>query len=319
MEAAVDPNTPPTAPDRTRLAVTLIVCSMLMLSIMDAFIKGMTDIFSLWQICAARAFFSVPILAVIVATTTGARLRQIVRPWVLARTLLIVGAWIAYYAAIPLMNLSVAATALYTVPLFIAGFACIAAGEPVGWRRWSGIVIGFAGVVVILRPGGDAFSLWALLPVLAALLYAVAAVITRYRLSTESAFVLGLSLNAGLLVTGIIGSAGVVLLAPESVDGFMLRRWHSMDLNDWAIIAVMGIVMVAVTACTAKAYQSGPSAIVGTFDYSYLAFVSLWGVLFFAERFDAPIAIGILLIVAAGLMVLWQKRPRSALVPASEP
>jgi len=316
MAAAITPTNSPAAPDRTRLAVGLIVCSMLMLSIMDAFIKGMTDAFSLWQICAARAIFSVPILAIIVATNGGARLRQILRPWVLARTLLIVGAWIAYYAAIPLMNLSVAATALYTTPLFIAGFACIVAGEPVGWRRWSGIVIGFAGVIVILRPGGDAFSLWALLPVLAALLYAVAAVITRYRCPGESAFVLGLSLNAGLLVAGIIGSAGVVLLAPESAEGFMFRRWHSMDLNDWAIMAAFGIAMVAITACTAKAYQSGPSAIVGTFDYSYLAFVSLWGVLFFAERFDAPIAIGILLIVAAGLMVLWQKRPREMLVVA---
>lgn len=318
MDAAANPSTSPAAPDRTRLAVALIVCSMLMLSIMDAFIKGMTDAFSLWQICAARAIFSVPILAIIVTMDRGARLRQILRPWVLARTVLIVGAWIAYYAAIPLMNLSVAATALYTIPLFIAGFACIAAGEPVGWRRWSGIAIGFAGVIVILRPGGDDFSLWVLLPVLAALLYAVAAVITRYRCPTESPFVLGLSLNAGLLVTGIVGSAGVMLLAPETADEFMLRRWHPMDLNGWAIMAAFGIVMVAITACTAKAYQSGPSAIVGTFDYSYLAFVSLWGVLFFAERFDAPIAIGILLIVAAGLMVLWQPRRREALVPAGE-
>ena len=318
--AAADPNISPAAPDRTRLAVTLIVCSMLMLSIMDAFIKDMTDAYSLWQICAARAIFSVPILAIIVAMDRGAHLRQILRPWVLARTALIVGAWIAYYAAIPLMNLSVAATALYTIPLFIAGFACVVAGEPVGWRRWSGIAIGFAGVIVILRPGGDDFSLWVLLPVLAALLYAVAAVITRYRLPTESPFVLGLSLNAGLLVTGIIGSVGVLLLVPETANEFMLRRWHPLDLNGWAIMATFGVVMVAITACTAKAYQSGPSAIVGTFDYSYLAFVSLWGVLFFAERFDGPIAIGILLIVAAGLMVLWQPRRRvlDAPVPASE-
>lgn len=317
MDAAVKPNISQAPPDRIRLAVALIVGSMLVLSIMDAFIKDMTNAFSLWQICAARAIFSVPILAIIVAMDGGARLRQVLRPWVLARTVLAVSAWIAYYAAIPLMNLSVAATALYTFPLFIAGFACAVAGEPVGWRRWSGIVIGFAGVIVILRPGGDEFSLWALLPVLAALLYAVAAVITRYRCPNESAFVLGLSLNVGLLVTGIVGSAGVVLLAPDTVDGFLFRRWNPMDLNDWAIMAGFGCVMVAITAGTAKAYQSAPSAIVGTFDYGYLAFVSLWGVLFFAERFDAPIAIGILLIVAAGLMVLWQPRRQMSATSAA--
>jgi drug/metabolite transporter (DMT)-like permease len=306
MSAVVHPNLSHSAPDRTRLAVALIVGSMLLLSAMDAGIKGMTDEISLWQILVARAVFSVPILTIIVAMGGTARLRQILRPWVLLRSLLIVGAWIAYYAAIPLIDLSVAATALYTIPLFIAGFAAAFAGEPVGWRRWIGIAIGFAGVIIILRPGGDAFSLWALLPVLAALLYALSAIITRNRCATESPFVIALALNAGLFVTGIVGSIGVVLLAPDVADGFLLRRWHPMDLNDWAIMAAFGIVMVAVAAGVAKAYQSGPSAIVGTFDYSYLAFASLWGVLFFSERLDAPIAIGILAIVAAGLMVLWQ-------------
>jgi drug/metabolite transporter (DMT)-like permease len=316
MSAVVNPNLPQAAPDRTRLAVALIVGSMLLLSAMDAAIKGMTDEISLWQILVARAVFSVPILTIIVAIGGTARLRQVLRPWVLLRTMLIVGAWIAYYAAIPLIDLSVAATALYTIPLFIAGFAAAFAGEPVGWRRWIGIAIGFAGVIVILRPGGDAFSLWALLPVLAALLYALAAIITRNRCPSESPFVIALALNAGLLVTGIVGSVGVVLLAPEMSDGFLLRRWLPMGLNDWAIMAAFGIVMVAVAAGVAKAYQSGPSAIVGTFDYSYLSFASLWGVLFFSERLDAPIAIGILAIVAAGLMVLWQPRRNGAEVRA---
>ncbi|MDZ4737259.1 MAG: DMT family transporter [Rhodospirillaceae bacterium] len=317
MSAVVNSNLPHAAPDRTRLAVALIVGSMLLLSGMDAGIKGLTDEFSLWQVCAARAVFSVPILTIIVAMGGTAVLRQVLRPWVMLRSLLIVGAWIAYYAAIPVMDLSVAATALYTIPLFIAGFAAVFAGEPVGWRRWSGIVIGFAGVIVILRPGGDAFSLFALLPVLAALLYALAAVITRNRCPTESPYVLALGLNAGLLVTGIVGSIGVVLLVPDASDGFLLRHWHPMDLTDWTIMAAFGIVMVAITAGVAKAYQSGPSAIVGTFDYSYLAFVSLWGVLFFSERLDAPIATGILLIVAAGLLVLWQPRRNDVAARAS--
>jgi drug/metabolite transporter (DMT)-like permease len=312
MDAVDNPNLPQAMRDRTRLAVALIVGSMLLLSVMDAAIKGMTGEFSLWQICVGRAVFSVPILTIIAATGGTAVLRQVLRPWVMLRSLLIVGAWIAYYAAIALIDLSVAATALYTIPLFIAGFAAVFVGEPVGWRRWSGIVIGFAGVIVILRPGGDAFTLWALLPVLAALLYALAAIITRNRCPTESPFVLALALNTGLLVAGIIGSFGVVLLVPESSDGFLLRRWLPMDLNDWAIMAAFGIVMVAVAAGVAKAYQSGPSAIVGTFDYSYLAFVSLWGVLLFSERLDAPIATGILLIVAAGLLVLWQPRRNGA-------
>jgi drug/metabolite transporter (DMT)-like permease len=305
------------ASDRTRLAVALIVGSMLLLSAMDAAVKGMTDEFSLWQVCATRAVFSVPILIVIVAAGGVARLRQVARPWIVVRTLLFVGMWIAYYAALPSMDLSVAATALYTIPLFIAGFASVFAREPVGWRRWIGIAIGFVGVIVILRPGGDDFSFWALLPVLAALCYALAAIVTRTRCPAESPFVLALALHAGLLVAGIAGSIGVALLAPPVSTGFLLSRWLPMDLADWAIMGAFGTVMVAVAAGIAKAYQSGPSAIVGTFDYSYLVFAALWGVIFFDEAMDAPTLIGIALIVFAGLLVLWQPRQPVLDAPAA--
>ncbi|MEX2200982.1 MAG: DMT family transporter [Dongiaceae bacterium] len=305
------------ASDRTRLAVALIVGVMLLLSAMDAAVKGMTDDFSLWQVCAARSVFAVPILIAIVAAGGAARLRQVFRPWVLLRCLLFVGMWISYYASLPLLDLSVAATALYTIPLFIAGFAAVFSRESVGLRRWIGIAIGFVGVVVILRPGDEAFSAAALLPVLAAICYALAAIVTRMRCATESAFVLALGLHVWLLVTGIVGAAGVALFAPETSSGFLLGPWQPMDLREWGIMAAFGIALVAIAAGVAKAYQIGAPAIVGTFDYSYLVFASLWGVLFFQERLDLLTVTGIVLIVGAGLLVLReQRRPIPAAPPA---
>lgn len=296
--------------DRTRLAVALIVFAMVSLSIMDAMVKGLTDAFTLWQLCATRALVSVSILAVIVCAGGGiAGLQQLLRPWVIVRSLLFVGMWLAYYAALPSIDLSVAATALYTIPLFIAGFASVFAREPVGLRRWLGIVLGFAGVVVILRPGGEDFSFWALLPVLAAMLYALAAIVTRNKCPTESPFVLALGLHTGLLLAGIVGIALVALIGPDpSSNRFVLGSWVPMGLEQWAIMGAFGTALVVVTAAVAKAYQAGPSAIVGTFDYSYLVFASLWGVIFFGETLDTLKIVGIAMIVAAGMLVLWQKR-----------
>lgn len=298
--------------DRTRFAVALIVGVMLVLSAMDALVKGMTDDFSLWQIFAARSIFAVPILTAIIVAGGTDGIRQIFRPWVLLRCLLFVVMWIAYYASLPLMDLSVAATALYTIPLFIAGFASAFTGEPVGWRRWLGIAIGFAGVVVILRPGDDDFSVWALLPVLAAVCYALAAIVTRMRCATESAFVLALGLHVWLLITGIVGAVAVALFVPEASSGFLLGPWQPMDLHEWAIMGAFGIALVAIAAGVAKAYQCGSPAIVGTFDYTYLVFASLWGVLFFDEQLDALTLTGIALIVAAGLLVLRPPRHPAA-------
>jgi drug/metabolite transporter (DMT)-like permease len=316
--STVNDHTLPTAtPDRTALAIALIVGSMLLLSAMDAAMKGMTDEVSLWQICAARSVFAVPILIAIVAGWSIDGLRQIFRPWVMLRCLLFVGMWISYYAALPYMDLSVAATALYTIPLFIAGFASAFAREPVGLRRWTGIAIGFAGVVVILRPGSDAFSAATLLPVLAAICYALAAIVTRMRCATESAFVLALGLHVSLLVTGIVGAVAVALFAPDTSRGFLLGPWQPMDLRDWAVMGAFGIAMVAIAAGVAKAYQVGSPAVVGTFDYSYLAFASLWGALFFSEALDTLTVTGILLITGAGLLVLWRPRRRGAVAPAA--
>ena len=301
--------------DRTRLAVALIVFAMVSLSIMDAMVKGLTEAFTLWQLCATRALFSCAILAVVVAAGGGVgRLLQVIRPWVIVRSLLFVGMWLAYYGALRSFFIATAATELYTIPLFIAGFASLLAREPVGWRRWLGIVLGFAGVVVILRPGGEDFSFWALLPVLAAMLYALAAIVTRNKCPTESPFVLALGLHMGLLLAGIAGIVAVALIGPDpSSNRFVLGSWVAMGWQEWAIMGAFGTALVVVTAAVAKAYQAGPSAIVGTFDYSYLVFASLWGVLFFGETLDLLMIVGIAMIVGAGMLVLWQKRrPASA-------
>ncbi|MEX2299094.1 MAG: DMT family transporter [Dongiaceae bacterium] len=294
--------------DRTRLAVVLIVASVLLLSAADAAVKAMSADYSLWQIYAARAIFSVPVLLLILALGGIGQWFQVVRPWILLRSLLLVGMWIAYYAALPSMDLSVAATALYTTPLFIACFSSLFAGEPVGRTRWIGIAIGFIGVLVILRPGADDFSIWTLLPILAAILYALAAIVTRLRCASESPLVLALGLHLCLLFAGIVGTVSIALFDPPASDNFFLGRWTPMDLRDWAIMAGLGIVMVAIATGVAKAYQIGASSVVGTFDYTYLVFAALWGVLFFSETLDAMTVTGILLIIGAGVIVL--RRPR---------
>ncbi|WGF89347.1 DMT family transporter [Marinivivus vitaminiproducens] len=303
--------------NRTSLAILLIVSSVLLLSGADAAVKAVSADYSLWQIYAARSAFSVPILLALLSAGGGLGLwLQIARPWIIVRSVLLVGMWIAYYAALPSTDLSVAATALYTTPLFIAGFSSLFANEPVGRGGWIGIVLGFIGVLVILRPGADDFSVWAILPILAAAFYALAAIVTRMQCSSESPIVIALALHVCLLVTGIIGTALIAMVQPASSEPFLFGGWTAMQGGDWAIMAMLGIVMVAVAVGVARAYQSGPPAIVGTFDYAYLVFAAVWGVLFFSETLDAPTAMGILLIILAGIMVVRQKSQRIVTTPA---
>jgi drug/metabolite transporter (DMT)-like permease len=292
--------------DCTPMAAILIVGSVLLLSGADAVVKAVSVEYSLWQIYAARSAFSVLILLAILLPGGVARLTQLLLPWVLVRSLLLVGMWMAYYAALPRTDLSVAATALSTTPLFIASFSPLLARERVSPSVWLGIALGFVGVLVILRPGTDRFSAWLLLPLLAAMLYALAAIVTRTRCSTESPLMLALSLHLCLLVVGVLGTIAVAVAGPQVSDPFLLGSWSPMGPRDWALMAALGAVVVVVAVGVAKAYQVGSPAIVGTFDYAYLVFAALWGVTFFSERLDRLTVLGIVLIVVAGVVVLRQ-------------
>ena len=116
--------------------------------------------------------------------------------------------------------------------------------------------MGFIGVLVILRPGTDDFSVWTLLPIAAAVLYALAAIVTRTRCTSESPFVLGLAVHVCLSVAGIVGSLSIAMIQPAPSDPFLLGGWTAMDERDWAVMAAIGLMQGVAVVGVAKAYQS---------------------------------------------------------------
>lgn len=287
----------------------MIVASVFLLSFADALVKHFSVDFSLWHIFVARSLIAVPILVVLLLFgDTPAAIKPKSLGWVFLRSLLLVLMWIAYYAALPVMSLSVAAVALYTTPLFIALFSALLIGEPVGLKRWVGIVIGFIGVLVILRPDTDGFSIPMLLPIIAAISYALAAIITRSKCVEERPLVLAFGLNLCLFGVGIIAIGALALWSPSSSETlaypFLLGGWTMMGVREWGYIALLAVLIVVVNTGVAKAYQSGPAAIIGTFDNAYLVFAVLWSFVIFSETPDGATITGMIFIAAAGGLVV---------------
>lgn len=275
--------------------IALIVGSVFLMSLGDALIKYESATFTAWQIFVLRSLLVVPLLLAIM------RLRAPGQPvlprspgWVALRSALLTLMWIAYYAALPLISLAAAAVAFYTAPLFIALLARLVLGEPVGLPRWLGIVLGFAGVLIVLRPGADTFSAAALLPVLAATLYALAAIVTRARCLDERPLSLALGLNLGLLAAGLLASAvlaGVPAPAEQAAaHPFLFGPWAAMGGHEWLVMAVLALLMVCFGTGVAMAYQTAPASVIGAFDYAYVAFAVLWSYLIFGER-PTPLAV----------------------------
>jgi drug/metabolite transporter (DMT)-like permease len=256
-------------PENTTLGITLIVGSVFLMTLADALVKLVSEDLTLWQFYVTRSLISIPVLAVIMFWR-GSGLWPKAAGWAYLRAALLVLMWIAYYASLPLLSLSVAAVALYTSPLLIALLSVRLIREPVGPRRWIALLIGFVGVLTILRPGTSSFSWFMLLPILGAVFYALAMILTRSKCLDETPLALALA---------------------------------GMGVREWGVVSLLGVLIAVYSAGVAKAYQSAAPSIVGTFDYAYLVFAALWGFVIFAETPDAAILIGMILIAASGILV----------------
>ncbi len=224
--------------------------------------------------------------------------------------------WIAYYAALPVIELSVAAAAYYTAPLIITLLSSRLSGDGVGPALWVAVVLGFAGVLVMLRPGAGSVDVWAVLPLLAAILYALAMLVTRTRCADENPLVLALVLNLTFVTVGGVATFALRALDPAgewaSVDGFLFGEWVALGAGEWAVLGVLALSMLIGSVAAAVAYQSGPAPLVASFDYAYLVFVGIWGYAFFAEVPDGLGAMGMAMILAGGLLAVTRGRSGGA-------
>lgn len=294
--------------DNISQGVSMIVGAVFLLSLADALVKYLSASIALWQLHVLASLVTLPTLVGALLISGSQRTPRIgTLYWVTVRSLLLLLMWVAYYSALPFIPLSVAAVGIYTTPLFIAILASLSAREQITRGAWCGILCGFAGVIVVLRPTGATFNPVALLPVGAALLYALAMVITRHHCQKETPLVLALGLNlAFLAASGLCGTlltfvdtTRFVTLAP-----FLLSGWRPITAVELSVVAAYALLMVTVNTAVARAYQTAPSAVIGTFDYAYLIFAILWGYFLFQEIPDSMTGLGMGMILVSGLLVL---------------
>lgn len=309
----------PTRPDRIASGIGIILASTVAMAFADAVVKLVSSDLTLWQVFVARSMFAVPCLLAL-ALWQGSRLRPVAPVWIVLRSTLLVLTWLAYYASLPVLSLSVAAVAVYTNPIITALLSALVLAERVTGRQWLGVLVGFIGVAVILKPGTEAFSWAILLPLSAAAFYSSAMVLTRSKCQAENAMTLALGLHLSFIIAGLIATA---VLAAAALDSqavasypFLLETWPTMKSSDWWLMAFLGMLSAAFFLGVARAYQIAPPQIIGTFDYGYLVSAAIWSIVLFAETPDALTVLGMVLITAAGLLVASRTSKR---VPVAKP
>ena len=322
-----DIQAPPTsAPARTGFSpIWLVLFAMTAFSTQDVVVKIVAEQVSLWQLQFIRSLLTLWLLVMVVALMGRMpTLAPTAWFWPLVRAAFMCGAYLTFYASLPLLPLSKAAAAFFTGPLLITLLAALLLGEPIGRRRILAVIVGFAGVVCIIRPGLEGWQPVALLPLLAALCYAIGVVITRWRCRDEPNFALSMVHN--LLYAGI-GLLGVVVLelVPASAETradwpFLTTSW--MDLGALAgglILFTAGTHLVGVL-CSVRAYQMDDASRIAPFEYSYLVIMPVYDIAIW-HHWPAPLTLlGMALICGAGVFVAWRegRPPRPQVHPRGE-
>ncbi|MEM8838440.1 MAG: DMT family transporter [Pseudomonadota bacterium] len=293
-----------------RLGIALIVATAFTISVQDLVFKLFASELTLWQIFALRGLIAVPALLAIGAARGQFRpiLSSAFQLWPVLRALCLTTTFLAFYSAIPFLALSTVGAANYIAPIFVALLSAFVIGEAVGRWGWVGVFLGFAGVVVLLQPGTDAFSPFALLPVIGAAFYATAHIITRTRCQTVPVAALALSLNTAMCLAGFLISIGLLLVEPPETMTetfpYIFGTWSSVGLSDWLVLACLAGFSILIGIMLAASYQKAPPATIATFEYSYLVFVAFWDIAFFGLS-PTPLSLtGMVMIVAAGLLVM---------------
>ena len=276
---------------------TIMVLAMLGFAIEDMFIKMLSGVVPVGQILILLGVGGSLIFAVIVRLQGRALLeRDMLSGPVLLRAAGEIIGTVGFINAIVFTTLSSASAILQATPLVVTLGAALFLSEPVGWRRWSAILIGFFGVLMIVRPGLDGFTPLSLFAVVGVLGLALRDLATRK--TTKSLSTMQLSFLGFLAII----PAGVALISfgPDTLTPMTPRSMGIMALAlAIGVVAYYGIV---------AAMRVGEISFVTPFRYTRLIFALILGVSIFGDRPDMWTLIGAAIIVASGIYTVWRER-----------
>ena len=291
------------------LGIACVVAAVALLVLQDAVIKWLSGDYPLHEIVLVRAVSAVGVTLFVMRLEGGIHLLRTRRLGLhLARAGLLVIANSAFFLALAAMTIAEATSIFFVAPLVITAFSALMLHEAVGPRRWAAVCVGLAGVVVMLRPGEGALELVALLPLVAAVAYALMQIITRRLGTTDRASTIAFYAQSGFIVVSIVIGlvAGHGRFAPEDDPSlaFLLRAWTVPSAPDAALFLGIGVINGVGGYLMSQAYRISRPSVLAPFEYVALPMAVAWGVVFFGDWPDLVTYAGMALICGSGLYVL---------------
>ena len=282
-----------------RQGVILMLCASVVFALQDGISRHLAGEYNVYMIVMIRYwFFAAFVIAVARRKAGGLRAAAATRqPLVQGfRALLLAFEVCVMVAGFTLLGLVESHAVFACYPLIVAALSGPVLGEKVGWRRWAAIGIGFVGVMIILQPGYAVFDPVALIPLAAATMSALYALLTRYVARQDST-------ATSFFWTGTVGAVAMTAVG--------VWFWEPMTIPDWGWMALLCVSGAFGHWLLIRCYEVAEASAVQPFAYFQLVFATALGILLFGETLRSNVALGVIIIVAAGLFTLWRERQKA--------
>jgi len=292
---------PPVASASPWAGIAYVSVGILFLTCSDALAKWVGQHYSPVQILFMRSLIALPVVLAIVWAIGGRSALYTAHGGLhLVRGAINVISASFFYLGLQALPLAEATAIAFSAPLFVTALSVLVLKERVGKMRWLAVVAGFAGVLVIVEPGGASFQTAAFYPLATAALYAIMMLTARSISAAESALTTMLYIVVGQLVCSAI-----------VVPAF----WTPLDLSHLPYFAGIALCSTVGLSCITQGFRIGPASVVAPFDYTGLIWATLFGWLVWQETPGMSDALGAICIVGSGMYIAWaatRKKKRRA-------
>ena len=264
--------------------------AVLCFSLVDANAKWLTQGYDPWQIIFLSRVVPLTVALIVAYRETGNPFNfytKFPKVQILRAALTIPMIW-CFFTGLKLMSLAEAITIAFTAPLFITILSRPLLGEQIGWRRWGAVVIGFAGILVALRPGVGAIGIGPILIIISAFAYALSMVLLRRFAGQEP--------THNILFYSAIGAF--------LVGGFnAVPIWIKPDAIDWSLLLLVGVWGVLGSYAVIRAYRLGEASMLAPLEYTALIWSILFDLWLFSLTPIPAVLLGAAIVIAANAYI----------------
>jgi drug/metabolite transporter (DMT)-like permease len=283
----------------------MITLTVLLFACLDTTTKYLTRYMPVAEVVWGRYLAQLVLMIAVLGPTMGRRLLRTRRPGMqIVRSVLMLGSTVFAIWGFSLLPLADAVTIGFTTPMLVTALSVPLLGEKVGPRRWAAVAVGFAGVVIVMRPGSGVLGVGAVIMLVMALVYALYQIVTRVLGQTEDPY-------ASQFYAAIIGTLLSTLALP-----FI---WHPLDLRLTLLLLLAGLFGGTGHFLMIKAYGLAPASVLVPFTYTALIWVTILGWVVFDEVPDRWTFVGMAIIAGSGLYIANRERIKRRTWEPSKP